>query len=216
MVSFARDRKYLGSEWDGIATIKPFRLVKPVEEIYTPEQICSLLFTAEKYYPQHLATLAIMAFAGCRHCELQDAGEILDWKDVHFRTGKIHISETVAKSNTGRRYVPMQPNLVAWIQAYAKLRGPVCEVDNLTNALRRIAKRAEVPFKRNGLRNSFISYRCAATQNVPQVATEAGNSVGEIHKSYRRELTQEDGLRWFTIMPTRADELPLFAHAKLS
>jgi integrase len=216
MVSFARERKYLGPEWDAMTTIKPFRLVKPVEEIYTPEQICSLLFTAEKFYPQHLPTLAIMAFAGCRHCELQDAGDVLDWKDVHFKTAKIHISESVAKSNTGRRYVPMQPNLVAWVQAYAKLRGPVCEVGNLTNALRRIAQKAEVPFKRNGLRNSFISYRCAATQNVPQVATEAGNSVSEIHKSYRRELTQEDGLRWFTIMPTRADELPLFVHANLS
>lgn len=215
MVSFARERKYIGPEWEAMATIKPFRLVKPVEEIYTPEQICSLLFTAEKCYPQHLPTLAIMAFAGCRHCELQDAGEILDWKDVHIKTAKIHISESVAKSNTGRRWIPMQPNLVAWIQAYAKLRGPVCEVGNLTNALKRIAEKAEVPFKRNGLRNSFISYRCAATQNVDQVANEAGNSVGEIHKSYRRELTQEEGLRWFTIMPTRADELPLFAHAKI-
>jgi integrase len=215
MVTFARDRKYIGPDWEAMVTIKPFRLVKPVEEIYTPEEICSLLFTAEKCYPQHLPTLAIMAFAGCRHCELQDAGEILDWKDVHFKTAKIHISESVAKSNTGRRYVPMQPNLVAWIQTYAKLRGPVCEVGNLTNALRRIAARAKVPFKRNGLRNSFISYRCAATQNVPQVASEAGNSVGEIHKSYRRELTQEEGLRWFEIMPTRADELPLFAHAGL-
>jgi integrase len=211
--SFARVRKYVGAEWEGLAGIKPFKITKPVEEIYTPEQICSLLFTAEKYYPQHLPTLAIMAFAGCRHCELQDAGEILDWKDVHFKTAKIRIDESVAKSNTGRRWIPMQPNLVEWIEAYAKLRGPVCEVDNLTNALRRIAKRAEVPFKRNALRNSFISYRCAAIQDIPQVAIEAGNSVSEIHKSYRRELTQEEGLRWFAIMPTRAEELPLFKHA---
>lgn len=215
-VAFARERKYVNAEWEGLAGIKPFKITKPVEEIYTPEEICSLLFTAEKYYPQHLPTLAIMAFAGCRHCELQDAGAVLDWKDVHFKTAKIHISEDVAKSNTGRRYIPISPNLVEWIEGYAKLRGPVCEVGNLTNALRRIAARAKVPFKRNALRNSFISYRCAATQNVPQVANEAGNSVSEIHKSYRHELTQEEGLRWFTIMPTRADELPLFAHAKLS
>jgi hypothetical protein len=48
------------------------------------------------------------------------------------------------------------------------------------------------------------------------VATEAGNSASEIHKSYRQELTPEEGQSWFAIMPTRSDILPLFAHAKLS
>jgi hypothetical protein len=53
------------------------------------------------------------------------------------------------------------------------------------------------------------------TLDEPLVATEVGISVSEIRKSYWRELTQEKGLRWFTIMPTWADELPLFAHAKV-
>lgn len=216
LIAFARERKYVGPHWDELAAIKPFRLVKPVEEIYTPEEIRSLLFTAEKNYPQHLPALAIMAFAGCRHCELRDSENALDWKDVHFKTAKIHISEELAKSNTGRRYVPIQPNLAAWIEPYARPRGPVCAVANLTNAFARLADKAKIPWKQNALRNSFISYRCAATQNVPQVAGEAGNSVSEIHKSYRRELTQEEGLAWFAVVPTRADVLPLFAYATRS
>jgi integrase len=215
LVAFARERKYVPADWSGLATVKPYKLTKPVEEIYTPEQIRSLLFTAEKNYPRHLAALAIMAFAGCRHCELRDAENALDWKDVHLKTAKIHISESLAKSNTGRRYVPMQPNLCAWLEPYVKPRGPVCEVENLTNAFARIADKAKITWKQNALRNSFISYRCAATQNVPQVASEAGNSVAEIQKSYRRELTQEEGQSWFEIMPTRADVLPLFAYGKV-
>lgn len=211
LVAFAEERRYVPAEWESLSAIKPFRITKGVEELYTPEQIRSYLFTAEKSYPQHLPTLAIMAFAGCRHCELMDAENALDWKDVHFKTAQIHISESLAKNNTGRRYIPMQPNLAAWLEPYARPRGPVCTVSNLTNALARIAEKAKIPWKQNALRNSFISYRCAVTQNVAQVAGEAGNSVNEIHKSYRKELTAEEGQAWFAVMPTRADALPLFA-----
>lgn len=217
LVSFARENKYVPKDWDELKLVKPFKIQKPeAEEIYTPEEIRSMLFTAEKYYPQHLATLAIMALAGCRHSELRDDDGALDWKDVHLKSGKIHISEALAKSNTGRRYVPMQPNLVAWLEHYAKPRGPVCAVDNLTNALARIAKKAKVKWKRNALRNSFISYRCAVTHDVARVAEEAGNSVQEIQDSYRRELTEEEGKAWFEIWPTKADVLPLFAYGKVS
>ncbi|HLX71325.1 MAG TPA: hypothetical protein VKV04_16995 [Verrucomicrobiae bacterium] len=214
LAAFARERKYVPPEWNPLAAIKPFRIAKPVEEIYTPEEMRSMLFTAEKFYPQHLPTLAIMGQAGCRHCELQDAGENLDWKHVYFKTCKIHVNELVAKSNTGRRWIPMQPCLVEWLKPYAKPQDPICVVSNLTNALARIARKAGVKYKQNALRNSFISYRAAATQNIPQVAIEAGNSVSEIEKSYRRELTQEEGLAWFNIFPTRADVLPLFANVR--
>jgi integrase len=212
LARFARERKYLSPHWEGLAAIKPFEITKPIEELYTPEEIRSLLFTAEKYFPQHLPALAIMAFAGCRHCELRDQDGGLDWKDVHLKTAQIHISAALAKSHTGRRYVPIQPNLAAWIEFCARPRGPVCTVANLTNAFARIADRAKVTWKQNALRNSFISYRCAVTQNVPQVAGEAGNSVGEIQKSYRKELTKEEGESWFNIWPTRSAALPLFAY----
>jgi hypothetical protein len=107
----------------------------------------------------------------------------------------------VAKSNTGRRYVPMQPNLIAWLHPYRKTKGPVCETVNLTNALRRIAAKAGVEYKRNALRNSFISYRVAVTKDIAKVAHEAGNSVQEIADSYLKELTERQGLAWFGIAP---------------
>ena len=220
LAAFAKDRHYLAADWNELAQLKPKKIVKGVEELYTPEELRSLLFTAEKHYAQHLPALAIMALAGCRHCELRDDTAALDWKRVHFAEvrgagtslGMIHVDELVAKSNTGRRYVPMQPSLAAWLEPYVKPRGPVCVVSNLTNALGRIATKSGVAWKQNGLRNSFISYRCAVLQNVAQVAAEAGNSVGEIHKSYRKEITPEEGQRWFDIWPTKADVLPLFAY----
>lgn len=210
LVAFAKERRYLAREWDELAAVKPHKIKKGREELYSAGEIRRLLYTAEKHYPQHVPTLAIMAFAGCRHSELRDDSAALDWQDVHLEAAQIHIDEHTAKSNTGRRYVPMQPNLVAWLKPYHKLRGSVCPVTNLTNALARIAAKAEIEWKANGLRNSFISYRCAITHDVARVAGEAGNSVGEIHKSYRREISEAEAKKWWDVMPTREDDLPLF------
>jgi len=147
---------------------------------------------------------------------LRDQTAALDWADVHVDAARIRIRESVAKSNTGRRYVPMQPNLAEWLAPYVKPRGPVCVVTNLTNAFARLADKAGVEWKKNALRNSFISYRCAILKNTSAVAAEAGNSVREIDDSYRQEIPEEEARRWFGIVPTRADVLPLFAHAGLS
>ena len=47
------------------------------------------------------------------------------------------------------------------------------------------AKFKPVKWKKNALRHSFISYRVADTQNVAQVALEAGNSPAIIFAHYR-------------------------------
>ncbi|TXH09650.1 MAG: hypothetical protein E6R03_16530 [Hyphomicrobiaceae bacterium] len=219
LVTFSIERKYLAKSWDQLETIKPYKIDKGEEEIYTPKEMRAMLFTAEKFYPQHLPVLAAMGFAGCRHCEFRDESDlnapVLEWRNFHFEKNLIHVSERVAKSNTGRRYVPIHENLRAWLEPYVKPSGPVCTVANLTNALARIATKAKVRWKQNGLRNSYISYRAAITHDLAKVSREAGNSVQEVSKSYLKELTETEGQEWFAIMPTKADVLPLFAHAKL-
>jgi len=219
LVTFCKERKYLPPDWDEMVLVKPYKIVKGEEEIYTPREMRSLLFTAEKFYPKHLPVIASMGFAGCRHCEFRDEDEpdapVLDWKNFHFERNLIHVTEAVAKSNTGRRYVPIHPNLRAWLEPYMKPAGQICTVTNLTNAMLRIADKAKVRWKKNGLRNSYISYRAAITHDLAKVSREAGNSVQEVGASYLKELTEQDGQEWFSIMPTKADVLPLFAHAKL-
>lgn len=206
LVAFAKDHRLLRADWDELKTIKPHKIAKGIEEVYSPDEMRNMLFAAEDHYPQHLPAFAIMGLGGCRHCELREESDldapVLNWEDVHFETGLIHVDAAVAKSNTGRRYVPMQPSLIAWLKPHAKARGPICQVANLTNALRRIADKAGVPFKQNALRNSFISYRCAIVKNVAAVASEAGNSEGEIQGSYRKEIPEAVALKYFTILPT--------------
>jgi hypothetical protein len=49
------------------------------------------------------------------------------------------------------------------------------------------------------MRHSYISYRLAQGYGRGQVAEWAGNSEGEIRRSYRRPLRKEDGDRWFEV-----------------
>jgi hypothetical protein len=57
-------------------------------------------------------------------------------------------------------------------------------------------------WKHNALRHSFISYRVAQTQNVAQVALEAGNSPRVVFSNYRELVRPVDAERWFAISPT--------------
>jgi hypothetical protein len=56
-------------------------------------------------------------------------------------------------------------------------------------------------WKHNALRHSFISYRVAQTQNVAQVALEAGNSPRVVFSNYRELVRPADAAKWFGIAP---------------
>ena len=56
-------------------------------------------------------------------------------------------------------------------------------------------------WKHNALRHSFISYRVAETQNVAQVALEAGNRPQMIFKHYRELVRPAEAKAWFGIVP---------------
>jgi len=60
---------------------------------------------------------------------------------------------------------------------------------------------AALAWKHNALRRWFISYRVAETQNVAQVALEAGNSPQMIFKNYRELVRGADARTWFSIVP---------------
>ena len=71
-----------------------------------------------------------------------------------------------------------------------------------------------MPWKHNALRHSFISYRVAETQNVAQVALEAGNSPGMIFGHYRELVTADDAKTWFAVTPTQPANIITLPKAK--
>jgi hypothetical protein len=68
-----------------------------------------------------------------------------------------------------------------------------------------------LPWRHNGLRHSFCTYRVAATQNVAQTALEAGNSAHTIFSHYRALATETEGRAWFALAPSRPAKVALEA-----
>jgi hypothetical protein len=64
-----------------------------------------------------------------------------------------------------------------------------------------------IPWRKNALRHSFISYRVAKTDNVDKVALEAGNSAAVIRSNYLKMVTSAQGRRWFAIKPPTGQKI---------
>lgn len=250
LFKFGVARKYLPKDHDEIDAVAVAKDADGDIEIYTPDEMAELMAVASK---EHIPFLAISAFAGVRHAELQR----LDWEHVKRKGMVIEIKAGMAKT-ASRRVIPIVPNLAKWLKDYWNASGKICGYANMVlqfveltrrvNEKRRAAwakanhvsakklhaadKAAEdrlkklprnerrsrgtvmpgaetaqdegwSPFlwKHNALRHSFISYRVAQTQNVAQVALEAGNSPSMIFKHYRELVQPKEAKAWFAITP---------------
>ncbi|MBU6400203.1 MAG: site-specific integrase [Verrucomicrobia bacterium] len=159
---------------------------------------------------QRLLPLSLLGgFAGLRTAEVQRQL----WSDINLERGFIRV--TAAKGNTAqKRLVPISDNLRQWLSACPHGEGLCCDYPRPNEAIQRLAKRANIKWKHNALRHSFISYRVAQTQNVGQVALEAGNSPKMIFRHYRELVTPEEAKAWFAIQPHQAaNVVPLQAAA---
>jgi len=157
--------------------------------------------------------LAIAAFCGLRSAEIAR----LDWSEVHL-TGAEHFIEVKAsKAKTAsRRTVPIPDNCAAWLAPFVQESGPVCPFERPDKqCFQYVGPAAEVTWKRNGLRHSFISYRLATIKNVHQVSLEAGNSPQMVFAHYRQLVTETQANEWFGIVPPKdwKNVLPMPAQA---
>ena len=163
--------------------------------ICTPTELRALLAVAPGWFRP---VLAIQAFAGLRPDEVLR----LDWKDVKRDSGHIEIGRGRTKV-AARRLAPIPPNLVRWLADAAKFSGMVFPYSpaNFAEIQVSTATEAEVSWKLNALRHSFISYRMAQTSDAVRVSVESGTSPGTIFKRYRALGGEMDAHQWFTIVP---------------
>ncbi len=141
--------------------------------------------------------MAITAFAGVRAEEIKR----LDWTNVKLEKGHIEVPARVSKTKM-RRLVPVTDNLRAWLSGQRQPQGPLCPYRNLSNEYLKLAAKAEMKWKRNGLRHSFVSYRVADIANIPQVACESGHTVKELQTDYLEVVDKDAARKWFAILPT--------------
>jgi len=65
------------------------------------------------------------------------------------------------------------------------------------------AAKLEIPYKRNAMRNSYVSYRVAKIRDSQIVAEETGNSATVIKRDYLSLATPEESDAWFATMPKK-------------
>ena len=211
LIRFCERAGYLHKGAFDAAAIGKAKEVHEEIGIFTPQEIAKLLVAAApsqnqtgRRYPEGRAMLpliALGAFAGLRTAEI----ERQRWEDINLERGFIRV--TGAKGNTAmKRLVPISDSLKAWLMTCRKDKGPVLDIKWIHEAVKRLATRAGVPWKHNALRHSFISYRCAETQDIAKTSFEAGNSPKMIHRHYRELVTPEQSAEWFAITPANVFE----------
>jgi len=220
LFNFAKARRYLAKDHDEMASVSAVKDADGEIGIFRPGELRELLTMAK---PELVPAVAIGAFAGVRHEEIQR----LDWQDIKLKAGIIEIRAAKAKT-ASRRTIPIVPSLKAWLLETGhdeegrslragNLTGPVCPFLDFTRQLLKLAAavnearigtgratkggKGEFKWQHNGLRHSFISYRVALVKNVNEVALEAGNSPQMIFQHYRELVTPQDAKAWFAITP---------------
>jgi integrase len=213
LLKFAQARRYLPKGETEIDNVSRAKQAVGDIGIFTPKEMATLLESAD---PELIPFLAIGAFAGLRHAEIQR----LEWDEVHLlgdaeSEGYIEVKAKKAKT-ASRRLVPVTENLRLWLLPYGLRTGNVSPYVNMTKQFLKHADSVGVTWKHNALRHSFVSYRVAMIQNVAQVALEAGNSPRMVFDNYRALVTPNDANRWFEIIPANIESIIQFQTRKQS
>ena len=211
---FAIRRKYLPKDaYEEVESVQQAKEDSGEIEIFTPEEMLEILTAARS---EIVPWLAIAAFSGLRTAEIYR----LDWSEVNMAQRHIEIIASKAKTAT-RRLAPLTDNLAAWLTPYAQHSGQLTDYSSWWNQFIKLAREVnrlpeergnsrKFAWKHNALRHSFISYRVAATQNVAQVALEAGNSPQMVFRNYRQLVTPAEAEKWFAIVPaTKGNMVPM-------
>jgi integrase len=144
---------WLSKEADLLASVKRRKKRKSPVEVFTPAELTDLLDHATL---QLAVCFALGAFSGLRSEEILR----LEWADITRRPGFIEMAADKAKT-AARRLVPITDNLALWLARSPSNSGLVWPRTKRTffQSRLRVALKAEVTWKQNALRHSFISYR---------------------------------------------------------
>jgi len=196
--NYARSEGYLPKDRPTAAEeTKRISAVGGDNEVYTVEEAQALLKGAPEWL---VPCLALKLFSGIRTEEMVRFG----WDCVKFDQNVIVLSKSVTKTKL-RRIVPILPNLKIWLEPFRASTGRIAarwsSAQTLSKSWTNRAKKVGVTYKKNAMRNSYISYRIADTKDVARVALESGNSPRVIQRDYLELVTEDAAKKWFALVP---------------
>lgn len=195
---FARRCEYIPETRSSAA--EKIRRIKPLHDIltWTPAEARLLLEAVNTHW---LPCVALGLFAGLRKSEILR----LDWSAIKWEQGVISVPRKIARKSKVDRLVPIQPNLLTWLEPYRHRVGPLypgserSAENSCGYEMNRIRFRTGLLRRDNANRHSFGSYRLAVTQSYDRVALEMGNSVAKVKENYNDPKTEAEGLEYFGI-----------------
>ena len=198
MFAFAKSRGYLSRELTTAAEHASLARSKLGEiQIFSPADFAKLLVAADD------VALVFFTFGGFSGLRTQEILR-LQWEDVNWAESVIQIRADVSKTRV-RRLAPLTPAAAAWLAGYKGRSGLVIPVKGSHDYhVHKACEEADVEWRPNALRHSFITHRLATTKDAVRTAFEAGNSVQIIQRHYDKVVTESQGKTWFFIMPKAA------------
>jgi integrase len=179
---------------NAVAKTAKAKVVRGAPEIFTPEQMRTVLEKAPRDFVPYLA---IGAFAGLRSAEI----ERLDWAEIDLGQKLIHVTAEKSKS-AQRRLVPIRDNLAAWLAPHSRKSGPVADPERVRVARDKTCEAAGIKWPANALRHSFASYHLAHFKDAAATAAELGHtSPTMLYKHYREVVRPDAAAQWWQVGP---------------
>ena len=199
-----------------------FKYIPKEPEILTPAQCRELL----KHCPDEiLCALVVQMFCGLRAAEASR----LHYKAIYVKHKVIFLNAEIVKT-TSRRPVQMNDTAAAWLMPYQDREGPVMPANyrDLFDIVRvksgfrasrkkrknvalqaalaeaKAQKRKLIPWPKNALRRTAISYTLALNEDLSKTARSAGNSPTVITKHYDALAFPDEAAEFFNILPEQA------------
>jgi integrase len=201
LFNFAIDREYYHAE-------NPFQVRKLRRKNHTDEKlpesmpwgdVQKIMSAAVEHEPSMVPALAVGFFAGVRTAELCQ----LEWSQVDLQARRITVLPHVAKRRRAR-YVTIEDNLLAWLQAYRQAAGFVApQGEKWRSRLDTVREKADVTWPHNAMRHSYASNHLVRYGDAARTAFQLGHhaDTSMLFEHYRALITKEDAEAYWKIMP---------------
>jgi len=164
--------------------------------IHAPEEVRKVLAAAAEHAPKMVPYYAIGYFAGLRpENELRG----LQWTDIDFKAGLIHVRPETAKKRR-ERYVDIAPNLAAWLAPHRMESG---RIRYTPYSFKKVNRESGVQWSPDVMRHTFATMHFAANSDAPKTAAQLGHSgdPGVLFNHYRRLIRPDVAEAFWQIMP---------------
>ncbi len=152
-----------------------------------------------KKWDDRLVIFVLVGFCGIR---VEEASR-LKWTNLQLDKRIVEVPDTVAKKASFRNNV-IPPNAMEWLRSVEDKRrtGPLIG-KNWRTHLRNAVISSKINFQKNCIRHSFCSYSLASGWSLSDVSSYMGHcgSHSMIFTHYRNVVSEEDGKKWFSIVP---------------